>query len=373
MTAYLLKMNWWWTLYEGRHPFQRTSRTWNSAPVFCRSTAQRLWNCATPKRRYTKITLIWIGSVWYPPQKITNWSTFAFPNRAVALAAFWWKKSLGHQIKKLILPRKKFEIITTFLPSFEILCPGSIPNMKRRIQGLRLGKRVIHPAAFIFEGFNSEQDYYDAFCPPETRKKRGDCRQTRENGTLAARFERYVWEYDGRSPFDSHLCLQVPLLSIPATGRALHVDEIYNITAARVGWEALAKRYHVDLPDRSKSSPKGDSKGDGGVITVRSRRRRLSKTFVTDRTKQRICELGMLDYCCLNLPLPPPCENLYCRMDKEDDNGSPRIMIQPWSYPQSSGWLQSIKSLIFSLKEFFVEFGKNIARRIHSKGTFSAI
>mmetsp|Transcript_8 Transcript_8/g.40 ORF Transcript_8/g.40 Transcript_8/m.40 type:complete len:978 (+) Transcript_8:237-3170(+) len=231
-------------------------------------------------------------------------------------------------------------------------------------RGYRKEDGYTHPAAFLFEGFNSYQDYEEVFCPPETRKTdRKECtfRETQENGTLAARFERYVWEYDGVSPFDIHLHLQVPLLSHPATGRALHVDEMYNTTAARVGWEALAKRYSVDLSDGTedgsegeshnresnkegtkgksgkdgnKDSAKNDSKG-GGVIQGRTYPRRFDKKYVTDRTKQRICELGMLDYCCLNLPLPPPCENLYCRMDKEDDNGTPRIRIQPWSYPQS--------------------------------------
>jgi hypothetical protein len=203
--------------------------------------------------------------------------------------------------------------------------------------GFRKEDGYTHPAAFIYEGFNSKLDYDDAFCPPETRKKRGECSETRENGTLAARFERYVWEYDGRSPFDPHLDLQVPYLSIPDTGRAFHVDEIYNITIARVGWEALAKKYHVDLSDGRNDiiHVKNKYKGDGVVIRARLRPRQFNVEFVTDRTKQRICELGMLDYCCLNLPLPPPCENLYCRMDKEDDNGSPRIRIQPWSFPQS--------------------------------------
>lgn len=50
----------------------------------------------------------------------------------------------------------------------------------------------------------SQHDYEDVFCPVSTRKRRQDCvfRKSRENGTLASRFERFVEEYDGLDPFD---------------------------------------------------------------------------------------------------------------------------------------------------------------------------
>mmetsp|Transcript_8264 Transcript_8264/g.17231 ORF Transcript_8264/g.17231 Transcript_8264/m.17231 type:complete len:805 (-) Transcript_8264:117-2531(-) len=196
-------------------------------------------------------------------------------------------------------------------------------------RGYRKEDGYTHPAPYLFENLGSYRDYEDIFCPPETRSDRKECtfRETQENGTLAARLERYAFEYDGRVPFDIHLHLQVPLLSFRGTGRTVHIDEVYNTTAAKVGWESLAKRHRVDL-----SAPNKD--GGAGVIQGRSYPRRFDKKYISDRTKQRICELGMLDYCCLNLPLPPPCSNLYCRLDEAGTDGNP-LRIQPWSHPES--------------------------------------
>jgi hypothetical protein len=61
-----------------------------------------------------------------------------------------------------------------------------------------------HPYPFLYENIRSYHEYEDVFCPIDTRTDRKDCvfRESKENGTLASRFERFVKEYDGRDPFD---------------------------------------------------------------------------------------------------------------------------------------------------------------------------
>lgn len=51
---------------------------------------------------------------------------------------------------------------------------------------------------------NPRSDYEDLFCPPSTRKSRRECvdRPSREDGTLAARFERFVRAWDGRDAYN---------------------------------------------------------------------------------------------------------------------------------------------------------------------------
>lgn len=61
-----------------------------------------------------------------------------------------------------------------------------------------------HPFPYLYENIHSYQEYEDVFCPIETRSNRKECvfRESKENGTLTSRFERFVKEYDGRDPFD---------------------------------------------------------------------------------------------------------------------------------------------------------------------------
>lgn len=61
-----------------------------------------------------------------------------------------------------------------------------------------------HPYPFLYENIRSYHEYEDVFCPIDTRTDRKDCvfRESKENGTLTSRFERFVKEYDGRDPFD---------------------------------------------------------------------------------------------------------------------------------------------------------------------------
>ena len=64
-------------------------------------------------------------------------------------------------------------------------------------------KTFSHPYPYLYENMTTWEDFQDAFCP-SSLVKRKECLlgKTHDNGTLAARFERFVWDYDGLSPFD---------------------------------------------------------------------------------------------------------------------------------------------------------------------------
>jgi len=215
-----------------------------------------------------------------------------------------------------------------------------------------------HPFPYLHENLESYHDYEDVFCPPSTRKSRRDCiyRASAENGTLASRLERFVMDYDGRSPFDIHLALQVPLLSDVNNGRSIYVTELHNTTNAEGDWNSIARRYLGEkavLGENAKKNKKNADKESGGVIKGRSYPRRFDAGLVGRESERRICELALLDYCCLNFPLPEVCggsdkrkgddsthgggggaigSNLSCKMDY--DKESRRIRIQPGIFPQ---------------------------------------
>ncbi|KAL7511889.1 hypothetical protein ACHAXN_009094 [Cyclotella atomus] len=198
-----------------------------------------------------------------------------------------------------------------------------------------------HPFPYLFENIHSYQEYEDVFCPPLTRtnpNNRKECtdKETAENGTLAARLERFVNEYDGRTPFDVHLTLQVPMLSSDS-GIPLYLSQIYNTTDAENGWKSIARQFIGANSTLAQS-------GSKGVVQGRSYPRRLNNKLVTVESQRRICELALLDYCCLNLPLPEVCrgkyykdENgkvteLFCKLHSRSGRGSERI--QPGIFPQ---------------------------------------
>ncbi|KAL7533374.1 hypothetical protein ACHAXR_005187, partial [Thalassiosira sp. AJA248-18] len=71
-------------------------------------------------------------------------------------------------------------------------------------------KTFKHPYPYLYENMTEWQDYQDAFCPPDgvpdnlKKKSKEWCSRqpTKENGTLATRFEMFVQDYDGMSPWD---------------------------------------------------------------------------------------------------------------------------------------------------------------------------
>lgn len=197
-----------------------------------------------------------------------------------------------------------------------------------------------HPFPYLYENLHVYHDYEDVFCPPSARNSRRDCiyRQSQENGTLASRLERFVQDYDGRSPYDIHLALQVPMLSDGSNGRPLYITELYNTTNAEGDWNAIAKRYLGEKAEfqNAKNNKLAGTKESGGVIQGRSYPRRFDQSLVGEEAQRRICVLALLDYCCLNFPLPSVCSvdgdnEGICKMDYDDENS--RIRIQPGIFP----------------------------------------
>ena len=191
-------------------------------------------------------------------------------------------------------------------------------------------KREPHPFPYLFENMHTYHDYEDTFCPPNTRtipSNRRECidKKSAENGTLTHRLERFVSEYDGRTPFDVHLKFQVPLLS-GSDGYPMYLTELHNTTNSNADWTAIAKRYMgEDYVFKNKD----------GVIEGRSYPRRFNSKLVSKETQKRICELALIDYCCLNFPLPDVCndggEKLLCKMDY--DEKTKRARVQPGFFP----------------------------------------
>jgi hypothetical protein len=201
-----------------------------------------------------------------------------------------------------------------------------------------------HPFPYLFENINSYLEYEDVFCPPHTRKdpqNRKECidKPTAENGTLASRLERFVRDYDGRDPFDVHLTLQVPMLS-SQNGIPLYMTQIYNTTDADNAWRHIAREFIGPNSTLAKSG------SQEAVIEGRSYPRRLNNKLVSVDIQRRICELALLDYCCLNLPLPEICQGahfkddsgtrteLFCKLEASAGRGSERI--QPGIFPRKA-------------------------------------
>ena len=65
-------------------------------------------------------------------------------------------------------------------------------------------------------------------------------------------------------------------------------DELYSTTDGIKNWEYITSFYGKSIPQ-------------DGILQARSAPRRFNTTFVSLQTKQRICQLSALDYCCLNL------------------------------------------------------------------------
>lgn len=78
------------------------------------------------------------------------------------------------------------------------------PWMKKRTgKAFRYLKTFKHPYPYLYDNMTDFVDFQNAFCPESLGMKKWECldSRTHENGTLAARFEKFVWDYDG-TPFD---------------------------------------------------------------------------------------------------------------------------------------------------------------------------
>jgi hypothetical protein len=75
---------------------------------------------------------------------------------------------------------------------------------KRKGEFFKKYNEFIHPYPYLYANMTEWEDYQEAFCPKWLGVGRKKCQEgeTHENGTLARRFERFVWDYNGISPFD---------------------------------------------------------------------------------------------------------------------------------------------------------------------------
>ena len=183
-----------------------------------------------------------------------------------------------------------------------------------------------HP--YLYEGINTYEDYVSLFyCSSEGKEGRCDDGVPVAVGgglTLAQRFERFVSDYDGVRPFDNHLRCQVPYLADNRDGLPLPISTLYDARDAEGGWRHIADRLGVVIPE-------------GGLKVVRGAPRRFDVSKVSNATKEKICRLVALDYCCLNIELPEVCrtrddEGVYCaiRKSKKGNRLGTKLYIQPW-------------------------------------------
>ena len=84
------------------------------------------------------------------------------------------------------------------------------------------------------------------------------------------------------------------------------------------------------------------------MFNAHSLHRRFNTLFVSISTKQRICQQSAIDYCCLNMELPPECNDekveIHCSLDH---NKLGEFRIQPWQQPDinfDSGKIDTILS-----------------------------
>ena len=194
-----------------------------------------------------------------------------------------------------------------------------------------------HPYPFIYTNITTLAEYRNIYCPLELipsyirEEKMNNTQafilwrtkqQTKENGTLALRFEQFVERYDGLNPYDIHLHLQVPHISNKYTGRPRRVDEIYSTDSNNTisNWEYIVKKHGRSLPEEENES-----------FNARSAPRRFKTSLVSNETKQKICRISAIDYCCLNIALPTECSDIgiHCSLDQNKLG----FQIQPWQHP----------------------------------------
>lgn len=188
--------------------------------------------------------------------------------------------------------------------------------------------RVLEKYSYLYGGMETLKDYRRFYCPPGMKAAECNDAQTIDNGTLTERFERFVQEYDGYDPFDIHLNLQVPSLLDGRTGQPLPMTILYNASKADKDWHDVARAKGVKIPE-------------DGLTHGRKVSRRFNLALVSDATKQKICRLMALDYCCLNIELPDVCKmdnKVHCSMNKKQigtasrqkQEDAERLVIEPW-------------------------------------------
>mmetsp|Transcript_28264 Transcript_28264/g.45948 ORF Transcript_28264/g.45948 Transcript_28264/m.45948 type:complete len:249 (+) Transcript_28264:2-748(+) len=219
---------------------------------------------------------------------------------------------------------------------------GPIVRDKPRVRKqYRDNKYKVDKYPYLYEGFSTIDDFRRKYCPSEILDRGNflNCNQVPsiDDGTLASRFSQFVRDYTGLDPFDVHLFLQSSYLVFP-TGEPFPITVIYNATDAERGWQEVALRKGVDIPD-------------GEMTHGRKITRRFDVGKVSDGTKRKICRMLALDYCCLNIELPEVCrgdgdgeeeggdddEAVYCAVEKRDVETMKYVLeplvIHPWRDP----------------------------------------
>lgn len=102
-------------------------------------------------------------------------------------------------------------------------------------------------------------------------------------------------------------------------------DEIYNSSSSIESWDYIVNFYEESLPEN-------------GIMQARAIPRRFNTSLISLRTKQRICQLSAIDYCCLNMKLPKECDvddlSIFCSLESNERGD---FQIQPWFHPHQFG------------------------------------
>lgn len=121
--------------------------------------------------------------------------------------------------------------LSRFYSSYDEVYLRFGPWMKKR-KGIFFRKYndFIHPYPYLYANMTDWEDYQDAFCPKFLGKNRYQCQksETSENGTLASRFERFVWDYDGVTPFDLVSVLHHLLYALFYVAKIAMVKQLFS-------------------------------------------------------------------------------------------------------------------------------------------------
>ena len=201
-------------------------------------------------------------------------------------------------------------------------------------------KHKVDPYPYLYEGMTTLNDFRKMYCPSEILEQpKGYLKcinvETIDDGQLTSRFEQFVRDYDGMKPIDNHLRLQVAFLvyNSKSYGAPLPISALYNSSEAHEGWDEIA-------------STRGLFIAKDEMTRGRKNARRFNLSLVTNATKQKICQIFALDYCCLNLVLPDICRSddhnsstVYCTVERKsvkDESGTPLSKLVIQSYRSDS-------------------------------------
>jgi hypothetical protein len=152
----------------------------------------------------------------------------------------------------------------------------------------------------FIEGYSNYKEYDADFATPER---------------LSKRFEYFMEDWDTTTLWDSHLALQVPLLS-DHDGYGFHLDWLGDVKSVDADWTQIFKDYNIPTQE---------------IIKGRSFPRRLNITLLSAETIHRVCRFAAPDLCCLNYPLPAECaqSGVKC-MWSHDEHDPTRHFISPY-------------------------------------------